>query len=89
MDLVTTQRIGKVQRAINSLPNNPDKRIFWVVYNSDMVKYTEDLIASIKGSEYLSKYVTVVAKSDPTKDRTKGTLYFDPGLMDLLGNGNA
>jgi len=89
MDLVTTQRISKVQRAINSLPDNPDKQIFWVVYNSDMVKYTEDLIASIKGSEYLNKYVTVVAKSDPTKDRTKGTLYFDPGLMDLLGNGNA
>ena len=89
MDLVTTQRIGKVQRAINSLPNNPDKRIFWVVYNSDMVKYTEDLIASIKGSDYLTKHVTVVAKSDPSKDRTKGTLYFDPGLMDLLGNGNA
>lgn len=89
MDLVTTQRISKVQQAISSLPDNPDKRIFWVVYNSDMVKYTEDLIASIKGSDYLTKHVTVVAKSDPSKDRTKGTLYFDPGLMDLLGNGNA
>ena len=54
-----------------------------------MVKYTEDLIASIKGSDYLTKHVTVVAKSDPSKDRIKGTLYFDPGLMDLLGNGNA
>lgn len=89
MDNVTAMRIGKVQQAITSLPQHPDKHIYWVVYNTDMVQYTEDMIASIKGRDYLEEFVTVVAKNDPSKDRTKGTLYFDPGLMDLLGNGNA
>jgi hypothetical protein len=89
MDTVTSQRIGKVLQAINSLPNNPRKHIYWIVYNHDMIKYTEDMIAEIKGKEYLSNHVTVVAKTDPSKDRTKGSVYFDPGLLDLLGNGNA
>lgn len=89
MDTVTSQRIGKVYQAITSLPNTPRKRIFWVVYNHDMIKYTEDMIVEIKGRDYLEKYVTVVAKSDPSQDRTRGSVYFDPGLLDLLGNGNA
>lgn len=89
MDLVMSLRVGKVRQAITSLPKTPRKRIFWVVYNHDMIKYTEDMIAGIKGREYLEKYVTVVAKNDPSKDRTTGSIYFDPGLLDLLGNGNA
>lgn len=88
MDTGTAIRIGKVEQAITNLPTNPHKRIFWIVYNHDMVEYTKDLIEVIKGKEYLDKYVTVVAKSDPSKDRTKGMVYFDPGLLDLLGNGN-
>lgn len=89
MDTVTSQRIGKVHQAILNLPKTPRKRIYWIVYNHDMIKYTEDMIAEIKGEEYLKKYVTVVAKSDLSKDRTTGSVYFDPGLLDLLGNGNA
>lgn len=89
MDTVTATRIGKVHQAITNLPANPRKRIFWIVYNRDMIKYTEDMIVDIKGREYLEKYVTVVSKNDPSNDRTKGSIYFDPGLLDLLGNGNA
>lgn len=89
MDTVTATRIGKVHQAITNLPEHPRKRIFWIVYNHDMIKYTEDMIVEIKGQEYLDNYVSVVARTDPTKDRTKGSIYFDPGLLDLLGNGNA
>jgi len=78
--------MGKQDAAIRGLPNNPSKHIYWIVYNRDMVKYTEDLIEQIKGPEYMS-HITVVAKSDPSKDRTKGAIYFDPTLMDLIGNG--
>lgn len=77
---------GKQEVAIKNLPESPSKHIYWIVYNEDMVKYVEDLIESIRGSDYL-KYVTVVSKNDPSKDRTKGSVYFDPTLMDLIGNG--
>lgn len=89
MDLVTSLRVDRVRQAILNLPKTPRKRIYWIVYNHDMIKYTEDMIAEIKGEEYLEKYITVVAKNDPSKDRTTGSIYFDPGLLDLLGNGNA
>lgn len=78
--------MGKQERAIRGLPENPKKHIYWIVYNSDMIEYTESLIKEIRGIEYMSN-VTVVSKSDPSKERTKGTVYFDPTLMDLMGNG--
>lgn len=73
---------------IRSLPTNPDKQIYWIVYNEEMVTRTEDLIKEIRGKEYFDKYVTVVSKSNPSKERTTGIVYFDPSLLDLLGNGN-
>lgn len=89
MDTVTATRISKVERAINSLPATPSKRIFWIVYNHDMIEYTRNMIEELRGKEYLDNYVTVVSKDDPSKERTTGSVYFDPGLLDLLGNGNA
>lgn len=80
------RRMGKQEMAIRSLPEVPSKHIYWIVYNKDMIKYTEDLIKQIRGDSYM-KYVTVVAKNGPTKDRVKGSVYFDPTLMDLMGNG--
>jgi hypothetical protein len=84
MDSHTAARIAKVYNAIANLPVNPTKHIYWIVYSQDMVEYTEKMIATIKGEEYLEKYVTVVAKSAPSKERTAGFIYFDPGLPDLL-----
>lgn len=81
-------RNGKQLTAIKTLPAHPNKHIFWIVYNTDMIKQTEDLIKSVWGLEYLKEYVSVVAKSDPSKNRSEGIIYFDPLLMDLLGNGN-
>lgn len=83
-----SMRSGKMDACIRSLPTSPDKQIYWIVYNEDMVPHTEDLIREIRGQEYFDKYVTVVSKSNPSKERTKGTVYFDPTLLDLLGNGN-
>jgi hypothetical protein len=51
-----------------------------------MVKYTEALIEQIRGKEYMT-HITVVSKNDPSRDRTTGNIYFDPTLMDLIGNG--
>jgi hypothetical protein len=79
--------MSKSSRAIAALPEVPNKHIYWIVYNQDMVKGVETLIANIKGPDYM-KYITVVAKSDPTRDRSNGLVYFDPSLLDLLGNGN-
>lgn len=76
----------KQEVAIRNLPENPSKHIYWIVYNRDMVKYTEALIEQIRGKEYMSN-ITVVSKNDPSKDRTTGSVYFDPTLIDLIGNG--
>lgn len=81
-------KCGKTIQAINSLPDNPVKKIYWIVYNEDMVKYTQDLIIQVKGEEYFHKYVRVVPKGDSSKRRSKGTVYFDPNLMDLISNGS-
>lgn len=81
-------RLGKVAAAIRGLPDSPDKPIYWIVYNADMIKYTENLIREIKGQDYLGN-VTVVAKGENSKNRERGYIYFDPGLYDYLGNGNA
>lgn len=79
---------GKLEYAIRSLPKEPTKRIYWIVYNQDMVEFTAKRIAEIRGQDYLDKYITVVAKGDPSKERTTGSVYFDPLLYDHLGNGN-
>jgi hypothetical protein len=84
--LSDSHRVGKQINAIRSLPDEPSKHIYWIVYNKDMVKYTEALIEQIKGKEYMTN-ISVVSKNDSTKDRTKGSIYFDPTLMDLIGNG--
>lgn len=76
----------KREQAILGLPANPTKHIFWIVYNQDMVEYTTSLIERLRGKEF-SSHVTVVAKADPSKERTKGHVYFDPALMELIGNG--
>lgn len=86
MDLDTSIRISKVEAAIRSLPDTPHKHIYWIVYNSEMIPYTESLITSIKGEEYL-EHITVVNKGDSSKNREHGTIWFDPGLLDIIGNG--
>jgi hypothetical protein len=80
--------MSKVEHAIRSLPEAPVKHIYWIVYNRDMIEYTKSIVSSIRGQDYLDEYVTVVAKGDSTKDRVNGSVYFDPNLLDLLGNGN-
>lgn len=77
---------GKTYAAISRLPDNPKKHIYWIVYNQDMVQYITDMIASIKGPEYMPN-ISVVAKGDSSKERSTGMTYFDPGLFDLIGNG--
>lgn len=88
MQNTMTRRSKKLEHCIRLLPENPTKHIFWIVYNHDMIEYTSNLIADIRGQEYRDKYITVVAKGENSKDRANGSVYFDPNLLDLLGNGN-
>lgn len=76
---------GKTVAAIERLPNEPTNKICWVVYNKDMIKYTEKLISEIKGEDYLKKYVKVV--SIEKKSGANNTIYLDPMLHDHIGNG--
>lgn len=80
-------RLGKVYNAIKNLPDHPSKHIYWIVYNSDMIEYTTNLIRELKGAAYLTN-VSVVSKGDPSRKRSTGATYFDPGLFELLGNGS-
>jgi hypothetical protein len=74
------------RKAILSLPDSIEgKSILWIVYNNDMVKGTMKLIAQLRGEEFL-KNVKVVSRMDSSK--YNGRIYFDPVLLDLLGNGN-
>lgn len=77
--------IGKQYLAIKNLPDNPTKPILWIVYNEDMVEHTRCVIESIRGSDYM-KNVIVTSRANSSKHR--GTVYFDPLLYELLGNGN-
>lgn len=75
----------KQTKMIESLPNNPNKLIIWIVYNEDMVDQAEKRIRYIKGDEYMSK-IKVVPRTRASK--WNGHIYFDPNLYDLIGNGN-
>lgn len=86
MDQQTSNRIDKVVAAIQNMPTTPKSKICWIVYNDDMVEYTKTMISDIKGKEYLDKYVIVVAKG-ALAPKVPHTVYFDPGLQDLIGNG--
>lgn len=79
------KRSGKHVAMINGLPKQPDGPIIWIVYNEDMVGYVQNLISDIKGKDYLDEFVTVVPRSSSSK--YNGKIYFDPMLMDHIGNG--
>lgn len=83
------KRESDTTRLIKSLPKNPDGKIFWVVYNDDLVNQARDNIAEIKGHDYLS-YVNVVAMDKMElsyPDIPHSNLYYDPSVYKFLGNG--
>lgn len=87
MDIVTEARqCGKHQAAIARLPDEPEKKIVWIVYNDDLVQYTRDMIVLIKGEDYLDNHVIVTTRAKSS--RCVGSVVFDPFFFDHLGNGN-
>jgi len=78
--------MNRQHKAISSLPDRPKSRILWIVYNDDMVDYTRAMIEEIKGEDYM-KHIKVVSRTHSSKE--PGTVYFDPLLLDHIGNGNA
>ena len=83
--MIAPRQSGKQVDAILRLPVDPQKDIVWIVYNSDMVEYTRNLIKELRGEDYLSR-VKVVARTEAYQ--YNGHIYFDPLLYDHLGNGN-
>ena len=79
-----SRRFGKQLKLVQSLPKHPNKNIVWIVYNEDLVEQAENLIRTVHGNEYMD-HVRVVPRSRSSK--YNGSIYFDPYLYDLLGNG--
>lgn len=71
---------------IERLPEAPDSKISYVVYNDDHVAKTKELIDSIKGDGYCDKYCNVVSRAALNAD-SHASVYYDPRLLDHLGNG--
>lgn len=75
-----------IDTVIERLPEAPDEKITWVVYNDDHVSKTVDLINEIKGAGYCEKYCNVVSRQSMGRLDAK-SIYYDPRLLDHLGNG--
>ena len=58
----------------------------WVVYNANMIQYAASLIIQHRGFDYYMKYVNVISCDDP-EEVVRGSLYLDPSLYNLKGNG--
>ncbi len=71
--------------AVANLPDSPKEPIVWIVYNEDHVEKTKELIDNIKGMGYCEKYCEVLPRQS-VKKPTK-PLYYDPRLLDHIGNG--
>lgn len=70
---------------INRLPENPNTKLTWVVYNDDMIEPAKILIAQLRGPDYV-KNVNVVSVGSQIDKFSK--VYLDPQLHNYLGNGN-
>lgn len=77
--------MNRQHKAITRLPDCPTSNILWIVYNDDMVGYTQKMIEDIKGKDYM-KFIKVVSRDHSSKE--PGTVYFDPMFLDHIGNGN-
>lgn len=76
----------ELTKTIEKFPSDPKAQIIYYVYEKNMVKATESLIAEIHGQDYLDKYVTVSAIGDGVPVELKNAYlsanefhtYFDP-----------
>lgn len=73
--------------AIEKFPADPQAKIVYVVYNRDMVRATESLIAEVHGKQYRDEHVRVVPMGNNLSFAEPCSIYFDPALHDYKGNG--
>lgn len=71
---------------IARLPDAPEAPVTWVVYNDDHIDKTKEHIDSIKGEGYTAAHCNVVSRQSLNRE-TPGSIYYDPRLMDHIGNG--
>lgn len=79
------RRQGKTDRLIRSLPSDPDKKIIWIVYNSDMIASARKRLVDVWGEHYVNRNVEVVSRTNSSK--FNGHIYFDPWFYSHLSNG--
>ena len=75
-----------LETIMKRLPDVPTETLKWVVYNEDQVSMTEQLIDSIKGEGYCEKYCSVISRQNLNRG-DHGSIYYDPRLLDHIGNG--
>jgi hypothetical protein len=75
-----------VENIVKRLPEAPSETLQWVVYNEDQVLMTEKLIDNIKGKGYCEKYCNVISRDKLNRGDPR-SVYYDPRLLDLIGNG--
>jgi len=64
---------------IRKMPNTPKQKILFVVYNEDMIKEAEQMIATIHSREYLWDHVTVTSFDKPFDRKGQDySVYIDP-----------
>lgn len=73
------------EKTAEMIRNLPEQELTWVVYNANMISYAQMLIIQYRGLEFFDNYVKVVSRD--RADGAKGTLYFDPSMFLLMGNG--
>lgn len=76
--------MSKLYKVIESLPDEPDKKIVWVSYNSDMSAGAKELFRLIKGEAYADNVIFVTRDEVGT---VEGNIYYSPDLYDHIGNG--
>lgn len=77
--------MSKLFEVIKSLPDEPERKIIWVAYNSNMALGAANLMKLIKGEDYVDSVIFV--SRDELDPNLEGDIYYSPDLYDHIGNG--
>lgn len=83
---------------INSFPENPISKIFYYVYNKDMIPAAIKHIIELRGQDYFDEYVLIKSIDESTDTIRLSTssiigdslpllIYFDPNVFNYKSNG--
>lgn len=73
---------------IRKFPETPRRPILFVVYNQDMVEDARELIATVRGANYLDDHITVVPLQTKVDNHMKYDVYIDPTVYKYMHSWN-